>query len=209
MCNEYIHSQALNKTIFLEKPGALTLKLLSTSSVIIKIDSKDNVEWDCHKRNSFRRTKLITSGVKHLVVTTCAQVYLLPWCDKHSGWDRNKNPCKIVWKPIHLCCSCFLVILVDQSKLKHMNLAFFKAGKASKRGQQTQNCRKQILRSVKNIEGTEQTSTLVSDTLPCAVPLRQHFPFSLLWLRTTPTPIQYSCLTRVYHILLSYSFVCG
>ena len=170
MCNEYIHSQALNKTIFLEKPGALTLKLLSTSSVIIKIETKDNVEWDCHKRTSFRRAKLITSGVKHLVVTTCAQVYLLPWCDKHSGWDRNKNPRKIVWKPIHLCCSCFLVILVDQSKLKHMNLAFFKAGKASKRGQQTQNCRKQILRSVKNIEGTEQTSTLVSDTLPCAVP---------------------------------------
>ena len=29
-------------------------------------------------------------------------------------------------------------------QLKHMNLAFFKAGKASKRGQQTQNCRKQI-----------------------------------------------------------------
>ena len=98
--------------IFLEKPGAITLKLLSTSSVIIKIDSKDNVEWDCHKRNSFRRTKLITSGVKHLVVTTCAQVYLLPWCDKHSGWDRNKNPCKIVWKPIHLCCSCFSVTIV-------------------------------------------------------------------------------------------------
>ena len=40
--------------------------------------------------SDFRRTKLITSGVKHLVVTTCAQVYLLRWCDE-TQWLRQEQ----------------------------------------------------------------------------------------------------------------------
>ena len=74
-----------------------------------------------------------------------------------------------------------LKLHLDQSKLKHMNLAFFKAGKASKRGQQTQNCWKQILRFVKNIEGTQQTSTRGVWHVPLCCPITTALPtFSLV-----------------------------
>ena len=81
----------------------------------------------------------------------------------------------------------FLGGLVDQSKLKHMNLAFFYICQAS-RGRQTQNCRKQIL---------------------CFVfcPIMTALPTYSLSIMTIPTPIQCSCLprapslTRVYNKL--------